>query len=157
MADTYASLDKQIAEIEANLRLIEERKSEFVEAQKIDLDLIKNERKLQAQLAELRARRDRLARIPCPYRGLEYFDIQHAANYFGRAAHGAKAAGEAGRDQLRRRGRAIGLRQVVAGARRAAACAEPGRVAGQRDLGRSKSSGPATIRCAAWHWPWSTA
>jgi len=30
MADTFSSLDKQIAEIEASLRLIDERLSEFV-------------------------------------------------------------------------------------------------------------------------------
>lgn len=31
-------------------------------------------------------RRQRLREIPCPYRGLEVFDVQHAANYFGRQA-----------------------------------------------------------------------
>ena len=28
--------------------------------------------------------------VPCPYRGLEFFDVQHAANYFGRADMTAK-------------------------------------------------------------------
>jgi formylglycine-generating enzyme required for sulfatase activity len=60
MPDTFASLDKQIAEIEANLRLISERKAEFPEQQFIPLDLIKNERRLQEQLADLQARRARL-------------------------------------------------------------------------------------------------
>lgn len=47
---------------------------------------MRDRRKLEAQLADLRGRRGHLAAIPCPYRGLEVFDVPHAANYFGRAA-----------------------------------------------------------------------
>jgi hypothetical protein len=86
MPETYASLDKQIAEIEDSLRAIEERISEFAEPTAVPLDVVKSKRKLEAQLAGLRARRHRLQKIPCPYRGLEYFDVAHAANYFGRTA-----------------------------------------------------------------------
>ena len=84
MADTYRSLNQQIAETEENLRLIAERKAEYTEQQLIPLDLIKNERRLQEQLADLEAQCVRLQEIPCPYRGLEYFDVRHAADYFGR-------------------------------------------------------------------------
>lgn len=86
MSDSFLSLDKQINELEENLRLIIERKSEFPEQEKIPLDLIKNERRIEAQLTELRARRQRLVAIPCPYRGLEPFELEHASNFFGRKA-----------------------------------------------------------------------
>ncbi|MCX6030811.1 MAG: hypothetical protein NT169_16135, partial [Chloroflexi bacterium] len=86
MADNFSSLDKQITEIEANLRLIEERLSEFVSpTDPANLQLVRDRNKLAAQLADLHGRRSRLQSVPCPYRGLEYFDVQHAANYFGRA------------------------------------------------------------------------
>jgi len=84
LPDTFASLDKQISEIEESLRLISERKAEFPEQQLIPLDLIENERRLKQQLTDLVAFRARRRAIPCPYRGLEFFDVQHAANYFGR-------------------------------------------------------------------------
>jgi hypothetical protein len=35
-------------------------------------------------LADLRDWRARIIDLPCPYRGLEYFDVQHANFYFGR-------------------------------------------------------------------------
>ena len=87
MPDTFSSLDKQIAEVEASLRLIDERLSEFVSpTDPQNLQLVRDRRNLEAQLADLRGCRARLHAIPCPYRGLEVFDVQHAPNYFGRAA-----------------------------------------------------------------------
>jgi energy-coupling factor transporter ATP-binding protein EcfA2 len=54
------------------------------------LDAVADERPdrsdLQALCDRLRSGRRRLSEIPNPYRGLEFFDVAHAANYFGRAA-----------------------------------------------------------------------
>ncbi|MBV7335968.1 hypothetical protein KFU94_48575 [Chloroflexi bacterium TSY] len=84
MSDMFHSVDKQIAEIEENLRIIDERKTEYVEVEKIDLQLIKNERQLLDQLEQLRSRRKQLSDNPCPYRGLLHFDTEHHGNFFGR-------------------------------------------------------------------------
>ncbi len=55
-----------------------------------NLQLVHDRKKLEAQLVELRGRRARLAETPCPYRGLEFFDVPHAADYFGREPMVAK-------------------------------------------------------------------
>ncbi len=44
MNDTRQSLEAQLANVAESLRLITERKSEYVEATSIPLDLVKNER-----------------------------------------------------------------------------------------------------------------
>ncbi len=84
MTDTFPSLDKQIAEIEANLRLIDERRAQYVLETDIPLQLIREQNKAQEELLELRGRRARLQAIPNPYLGLQYFDVVNAANYYGR-------------------------------------------------------------------------
>ena len=56
MPDTLADIDRQIADTEENLLLIEKRKSEFVEQERRDLQLDKNEQHWQRQLHELAAR-----------------------------------------------------------------------------------------------------
>jgi hypothetical protein len=56
MNDDIASLQRQLANAEENLRLIRERKSEYVSEEDIPLQLIKNERKLVERIAELRQR-----------------------------------------------------------------------------------------------------
>lgn len=56
MADASAVLDKQIAALEANLRLIDERLAEFVlSTNPQNLQLVKEKRELEAQLADLYA------------------------------------------------------------------------------------------------------
>lgn len=61
-------LEAQIAEVEKNLRLIEERKDEYVEKTHIPLDLIRDERLQQERLGELRQRLEiaRTAAAPVP-------------------------------------------------------------------------------------------
>jgi hypothetical protein len=49
--DTLESLNKQIVNVEENLRLIQERKSEYVQETTIPLQLIRDERQLLAKLA----------------------------------------------------------------------------------------------------------
>jgi hypothetical protein len=56
MNDEITSLQRQLANAEENLRLIQERKSEYVSEEEIPLQLIKNERKLVERIAELRQR-----------------------------------------------------------------------------------------------------
>jgi hypothetical protein len=56
MNDDITSLQRQLANAEENLRLIQERKSEYVSEEDIPLQLIKNERKLVERIAELRQR-----------------------------------------------------------------------------------------------------
>jgi hypothetical protein len=51
-----ASLRRRLAESEENLRLIEERKAEYVMSTAIPLDLIKQERALQREITSLKAR-----------------------------------------------------------------------------------------------------
>ena len=59
-------LQRQISEVEGNLRLIEERKAEFVDFTAIPLDLVKNEKRLQDQLEELRQRFKKLSNAATP-------------------------------------------------------------------------------------------
>ena len=85
MNDTRSSLEAQLANVEASLRLIAERKSEYVEATSIPLDLVKSERELLARRDDLARRLAQLAAdAECPYRSLEPFDVAHAAFFFGR-------------------------------------------------------------------------
>jgi WD40 repeat protein/energy-coupling factor transporter ATP-binding protein EcfA2 len=86
MTDTLAALDQQIAACEETLRLIAQRKAEYVLTTDVPLQLVREEEQAQAKLAELQDRRARLRDTPCPYRGLEVFEVAHAANYFGRQA-----------------------------------------------------------------------
>jgi hypothetical protein len=51
---TVASLIKQLSEAEENLRLIEERIAEYVQSVDVPLQLIKDQRRLQKQIAQLR-------------------------------------------------------------------------------------------------------
>jgi hypothetical protein len=85
MNDTRSSLEAQLANVAESLRLIAERKSEYVEATSIPLDLVKTERELLARQADLRRRLTQLAAdAECPYRSLEPFGVEHAAFFFGR-------------------------------------------------------------------------
>jgi WD40 repeat protein/energy-coupling factor transporter ATP-binding protein EcfA2 len=106
MDDALLSLQRQLAEAEENLRLVQRRKEEFVLATDIPLQLVKQEQRLQATVADLQEQLARLSEItpaaqpgrpepeprpwlaetPCPYRGLEPFEAEHAAFYFGRQA-----------------------------------------------------------------------
>jgi hypothetical protein len=56
MNDDITSLQRQLANAEENLRLIQERRSEYVSQEDIPLQLIKNERKWEERIAELRQR-----------------------------------------------------------------------------------------------------
>jgi energy-coupling factor transporter ATP-binding protein EcfA2 len=86
MYDTRASLVTQLANVAESLRLIAERKSEYVEATSIPLELIRSERELLARQAELQRRLAQLsADAECPYRALAPFDVAHAAFFFGRS------------------------------------------------------------------------
>ena len=85
MNDTRSSLETQLANVAESLRLIAERKSEYVEATSIPLDLVKSERELLARRDDLARRLAQLAAgAECPYRSLEPFDVAHAAFFFGR-------------------------------------------------------------------------
>lgn len=84
MTDTFPSLDKQIAEIEATLRLIDERRAQYVLETDVPLQLIREQNKAEEQLRELRSRHARLQSVPNPYLGLQYFDVANVANYYGR-------------------------------------------------------------------------
>lgn len=53
-------LESQIEEVEESLRLVDERKDEFVHHRAIPLDLIKDENRLRRRLEELNRRRDLL-------------------------------------------------------------------------------------------------
>ena len=86
MSEQYLSLDQQIANIEANIRLIEERKSEYAEITAIPLDLIRDERSQRARLQELLTQQKFLRSVDCPYRGLEVFKEEHALYFHGRSA-----------------------------------------------------------------------
>jgi formylglycine-generating enzyme required for sulfatase activity len=56
MSDDIQSLRRQLAELKENLRLIQEQKSKFVLETDIPLQLIKEERRLEVQIADLRER-----------------------------------------------------------------------------------------------------
>lgn len=56
MNDDLASLHRQLAEAEANFRLIQERKAEYVQATDIPLQLIRDERVLLGRIGDLRGR-----------------------------------------------------------------------------------------------------
>jgi hypothetical protein len=60
MSEIIQSLREQLAEAEGNLRLIRERKTEYVESEKIPLQLVKNEQRLEAEIAGLWERLIRL-------------------------------------------------------------------------------------------------
>lgn len=55
MSDERASLQAQLANAEENLRLLRERKSEYVLESEIPLPLIRDERRLEKRIHELRA------------------------------------------------------------------------------------------------------
>lgn len=86
MIDKIQSLRRRLTETEENLLLIQERKSEYVEPTDVPLQLVKEERQREAEIADLQALLTRLEEIPCPYRGLDAFEEQHAEYYFGRDA-----------------------------------------------------------------------
>ncbi len=50
------SLLRQLEKQSENLRLIEERKSEYVQGTDVPMQLVKDERRIKAQIAELEAR-----------------------------------------------------------------------------------------------------
>ena len=56
MSDDIQSLRRQLTEAEENLRLIQERKAEYVPETDEPLHLIKGERRLEVQIADLRER-----------------------------------------------------------------------------------------------------
>lgn len=60
MDHMLVSLRKQLAEAEENLRLIRERKSEYVEPHEIDLQLVKNEHYWERYIADLKAKLEQL-------------------------------------------------------------------------------------------------
>jgi len=86
MSETIRSLRKQLAKAEENLRLIQERKAEYVQGVDIPLQLIKDERRLEIEIANLRERLARVTELPCPYRGLLAFREEDAPLFFGRKA-----------------------------------------------------------------------
>ena len=105
MDDRRASLQKQLAEAQEHLLLVQERMSEHVDPTKIPLELTSLERRWEKRIAELEAQLAQPVKdtslesssdseldkspppdILCPYRGLEPFEAQHAAFYFGREA-----------------------------------------------------------------------
>jgi WD40 repeat protein/energy-coupling factor transporter ATP-binding protein EcfA2 len=94
MEDRITALRKQLAEAHENLLLIQERISEFVDPTKVPLEFTRHERHWLKRIAELEAELAhpvepealRLPEIPCPYRGLEPFEAEHASSYFGREA-----------------------------------------------------------------------
>ncbi len=72
MSDIIQSLQRQLVEAEENLRLIQERKAEYVQTTDIPLQLIKDERRLEDQIADLQAQRHQLMKAPrCPSCGAE--------------------------------------------------------------------------------------
>lgn len=84
MADTIRALRQQRAEAQDNLRLIQERKAKYVLETDVPLQLEREQRRLEARIEDLAKRLVRLSGMPCPYRGLEPFEAQHAKFYFGR-------------------------------------------------------------------------
>lgn len=72
MHDTIQSLNKQLAEAEENLRLIQERKAKYVLETDIPLQIIKEEQRLEAQIADLQAR---LTQVDLPWYALLLFNV----------------------------------------------------------------------------------
>ena len=97
-----------------------------------------------ARAARRRRRRRRAAAEDreCPYRGLEAFARRTPSLFFGREQDVARLVERLRATPLRRRARALGQRQELAGAGRPAARAAPRRPAGQRALARSSRSSP---------------
>jgi len=105
MSQEIASLRKQSAEIQRQLLLIEEQISKYIAETDIPLTLLNDREHKRSQLqavderlANLTAPIDSdptgvvvlLPAVDCPYRGLEAFELEHAANYFGRQTMVAK-------------------------------------------------------------------
>ena len=86
MGESIRSLREQLAAAEENLRLVQERRAEYVLETDVPLQLVREERRLEAQIADLRARLDRITELPCPYRGLLAFREQDAPFFYGREA-----------------------------------------------------------------------
>ena len=86
MSGVIQSLHGQLAELEENLRLVQEQKSKYVQETDIPLQLTKDERRIEAEITDLRERLAWLAETACPYRGLEPFEAEHAEFFFGREA-----------------------------------------------------------------------
>ena len=84
-SDYIQSLQTRLTNAEESLRLVQERQSEFVQAVNIPLELVRDERRLQKEVAELRAALEQvLADKTCPYRSLQPFGQEHASFFFGR-------------------------------------------------------------------------
>jgi len=64
MSDTIESLRKQLAALEENLRLIRERKSDYVLETDVPLQIIKDERRLESEIAELQEQLAQAAETP---------------------------------------------------------------------------------------------
>jgi len=79
------SLRRQLAEERENLRLIHERKSEYVRKTEVPLDLIKDKRRCEAKIAELEAKITQVGqtskRIPTPTGNLDTVILQSLHNY----------------------------------------------------------------------------
>jgi formylglycine-generating enzyme required for sulfatase activity len=71
MSDTIESLRRQLAELEENLLLIQEQKTKFILEEDVPLQLIKNERKLDEQIAELRKRLEARQQLTRLYKQLQ--------------------------------------------------------------------------------------
>jgi len=96
MDETRLSLEKQLVNAQEHLALVQERISQYVDPTHVPLELIQMERQWQKQIAYLQARLSPhpeapqpafpppILEISCPYRGLEPFEAEHAAFYFGR-------------------------------------------------------------------------
>jgi hypothetical protein len=85
MENTILSLQEQLAQAEERLRLVQERKDEYVEPTSIPLDLIRTERHWKKRIADLQARLAQLTEVPCPYRGLEPFEAEPCEDAGSRA------------------------------------------------------------------------
>jgi formylglycine-generating enzyme required for sulfatase activity len=82
--DQSTPLRNQLQQAEEKLRLIRERKAEYILSTDVPLDLVREERILlseQARLIELIAH---LKDTPCPYHGLESFGVADALEFCGR-------------------------------------------------------------------------
>ena len=53
MPDEIQSLQQQLASLRENLRLVDERKAQYVEENEIPLQLVKNEKKLRERIAAI--------------------------------------------------------------------------------------------------------